>query len=190
MAGGMNNGQRLDALEHSHSSMHHKLDQLLTAFGGGADLGLVDAQGRPVTAAPNPAPVAAPVQRSPTTDLLAVLAHLQGQQNPRPAPQMDWGPVLVAVAPILIEKLMERPDPIEQLAALKELSDPAMTDQLMAMAMPLVMAKMSGGGAPPAGNPAGGMQDAISAALGSIDPAALAALAAGQAGPNGPDGSA
>lgn len=188
MAGSMNNGQRLDALEHSHSSMHAKLDQLLTAFGA-PDLGLVDAQGRPVTAAPNPTPaaVAAPT-RTPTADLLAVLAHMQAQQNPRPAPQMDWGPVLVAVAPILIEKLMERPDPIEQLAALKELSDPAMTDQMMSLALPLIMAKMGGAGAPAANPAPGGMNDAISAALGSIDPSVLASIAASQASADGPDG--
>lgn len=184
----MNNGQRLDALEHSHSSMHAKLDQLLTAFGA-PDLGLVDAQGRPVTAAPNPTPAqAAAPARTPTADLLAVLAHMQAQQNPRPAPQMDWGPVLVAVAPILIEKLMERPDPIEQLAALKELSDPAMTDQMMSMAIPLIMAKMGGAGAPAGSPPPGGMNDAISAALGSIDPSVLASIAASQASAHGPDG--
>lgn len=185
---GSSNAQRLDALENSHRTLHAKLDQLVGAVGGTPHpAGLVDAQGRPVAAMA--APAAAPNRRSDdsTADLLAVLLpHVTAQRlaPPPPPPAADWSKVLELCLPIVLERMLDRPDPIAQMAQLKELIEPDMTEQVMGMAMPLIMAKMSGAGAAPTGGASDGGNP-----LAGIDPALIAQLLASQAPPHGGDGS-
>ncbi len=192
MAGKANNQGRLEALEHSHQMLHNKLDQALgttTPSVPGEPL-LVDAYGRPVVPAQNerkPAPVAV----NQAAELVKLLMPLiKAAQAPAPvavAPGFDWAPVLAAVIPALIERLFDRPDPIEQMAAIKELMSPDMGETAMTALMPALIAKMTAGGGGAAANP-GEVQDAVKQALAGIDPAILAQFAALQAGADGADG--
>ena len=160
--------------------------------------GTFDAYGRPVVALMNQAQANPANGQAETLRLLLPLVQ-KAQQQPR---SFDWGPVLIAVLPALVERLFDRPDPIEQIAAMKELMDPGMGEQLMGMMMPLMMAKMSGAGggamgalpaAPEASNgepseeaaKAKEMHDQLQEALNSLDPATLAAFAKSQAPANG-----
>ncbi|HDZ21923.1 hypothetical protein LCGC14_0784540 [marine sediment metagenome] len=196
---------RIAALENSHRDLHAKMDQIVAALGGGAEVGsgivpgTFDAYGRPVVAMLNQAHNNPANGNAETLRLLLPLVA-KAQQQPR---SFDWAPVMIAILPPLIERLFDRPDPIEQIAAMKELIDPGMGEQLMGMMAPLMMAKMAGGpggamGAMPAPAPtkkgepdaaeaakAKDMHDQLQQALDSLDPATLAAFAESQAPANG-----
>ncbi len=182
-----NNGTRLDALEHSHANLHSKMDQVITALGGNSDAGATivpgtfDAYGRPVVAMMNPHATTNPSENAQTLKMLLPLL----QRAQKPAPTIDWTPIMVALLPVLVERLMERPDPIEQMAALRDIMQPDMTEQMMGLLGPMVMAKMGGAPGGPAAADQGEMQSAIAAALQGVDPTALAAFAASQTPTNG-----
>ena len=196
----VNNGERLNALENSHRAVHAKLDQLVQAMGAGAPPGLiVDAKGQPIyPGAPTPVPepnerIATAVATSDsTTNLLAVLLPFLKQPAPVAPPPSPWAGVIELIIPVLVEKLLDRPDPIAQFAAMKDLIEPGMTDQVMAATlptlMPAVIAKMMGGaGEGKSGAKPGEMTDAFKQALGDIDPEDLFKLIASQAKADGGD---
>ncbi len=181
-----NNGTRLDALEHSHANLHGKMDQVITALGGNAEGGAAivpgtfDAYGRPVVAMMHPHATNNPGENAQTLKMLLPLL----QRSQAPPPRIDWGPVLAVLLPVLVERLLDRPDPIEQMAAMKDMMQPDMSELMMGLLGPVLMAKMGGGAAALAGPQEEVSADAIAAALG-IDPATLAALIASKAGANG-----
>lgn len=193
--------ERMNALEHSHKVIHQKIDHLLTSLSGDLPTGtaVVDANGTPWTA--TPAPEAVPNERhvvsthDGTTNLLAVLLPFLKQQAPPPPPS-PWAGLIEVLAPILIEKLLDRPDPLEQFARIQELIQPGMTDQVMQAALPALMpalvAKLTGesSGDGKKGEPSGkgDLADAFKAALGGLDIEDLVKLAQGQADPDGKDG--
>jgi hypothetical protein len=178
MAGRANNAQRLDALEVANKALMDKMDALLNAMAPGA-------YHAPAIQAPS---------ADNTAEMLRILLPHLAKQNPPPQPrqpQLDLTKVLVAILPALLQAMLHRPDPIETLAALKELNEPDPTENMLAQAMPLLMMKLAGTGAAAgsAGVTAptaalGGADDAspdLAELLARIDPQTIAAILGGQA---------
>lgn len=196
-----NTHERMSALEQGMHSMHDMMATLTRTLNGGArpTTGVVDANGVPYVSSPLPDPatneraVTAVATSDSTTNLLAVLLPFLRQQVPPPPPPSPWAGLVEVLAPILIEKLLDRPDPLEQFAKIQELITPGMSDQVMAATLPALMpalvAKLTGetDGKKGEEGSKGDLADAFKKALGGLDPADLLKLAASQAEADGGD---
>lgn len=180
--------ERIEALENSHRTIHKKLDALVgTVAPSAASPLLLDARGREVVTG-----VSTAASSDPNAEMFRVaMAHMSRPPAP-PEPKTDWMPLVTAVVPLLLAKLLDKPDPIAQISALKELAagdeDPMMN--MMTAMMPLMMKRMEQS----KDNEKGGMSEediaaSVAKALSGISPAVLRGIAGGKAQANGEGGS-